>query len=156
MGDDTARRDGGMRLLETDLRDEFRAPQMRGLLIAFMEVQVGRLRAIDAYTAAGVRAMNFTDLVVLIYCFIWTAEGGAKVQHIVNSIGRPRRTVRDSLDKLVAEKCLIREGLAYYPTQFATEVANTLYEPLMLELRGLCDAYEIHQRAQKGNNARPC
>jgi hypothetical protein len=155
MSDDTTRGDEmGRRMKETDLRDEFRSPETRGLMIAFLGVTVGRLQAIDAYTAAGVRSMNYTDLVILIYCFIWTNEGGAKVQHIVNTIGRPRRTVRDSLDKLAAQKCLIREGSSYYPTKFATGVANTLYEPLMRELRGLCDAYEVFRNAQKGNNAR--
>jgi hypothetical protein len=154
MGDHTTQGDG-MRLRETDLRDEFRLPETRGLMIAFMELQVGRLQAIDAYLAAGVRSMNYHDLVVLIYCFIWTGEGGARVQHIVNTIGRPRRTVRDSLEKLVAEKCLIREGGAYYPTRFATKVANSLYEPFIKELRGVCDAYDVWRDAQKGNNARP-
>jgi hypothetical protein len=151
MSDDMSRGDGKLRQLEPDtLRDEYQVPELRGLLLAFFEMMVGRIRAIEAYRDAGSPTMNFLDLTILVYCFIWAREGGARAQHIINTIDLPRRTVRDSLDKLVAGGNLIRaEDGSYYPTDFAGSVANGLYHPWMNELRNLCDAYAEFASAGK-------
>jgi predicted transcriptional regulator len=147
MGDDLPQ--GGGKLDRT-VRGEYRMPEARSLALAFFEMMLGRIRVIDAFRAAGGPSMTLTDLVVLIYCFIWAEDTGARAQEIINTMNVPRRSVRDSLRKLVDGNVLYRtKSGAYYPTDFAEEMANQLFQPWMNELRNLCDAYNEFEHARK-------
>jgi hypothetical protein len=152
MGDNEPQGGDMRRLSPQRLRGEFQVSETRALLLAFFNMQLGRLRVIDAYRDAGVAHMNYTDLVILIYLFIWPGDG-ALAAEVVNTLELPRRTVRDSLDKLEKSGAVVRQHKRYFPTNMSADVANGLYDGWMAELRGLCDAYEAFKKAQKGNNA---
>lgn len=131
-----------------DLKAEFRTPAMRAMLLAYLNMMVGRIKGIQEFRDRGVESMTYLDLVIVVYCFIWADEGGARELHICNTLDLPRRTVRTRLSKLVARGALVRDDSAYYPTAVSAGAANVIFSNWTSELRTLCDAFE------RLNNAR--
>jgi hypothetical protein len=134
-----------------DLRDEYHHPEMRAMLLTYLNMMVGRLDAIERFRRGGVSSMSYLDLTIVVYAFIWAGEGGSREMHVTNTLGAHRRSVRDSLAKLVRGGILHRDKDGYYfPTVTAAEIANGLFESWHEEMRAMCDAYEAYRNALAG------
>lgn len=128
------------------LRAEYRVPGMREVLLTYLDMMVGRLRAMEEFKARGA-PVNFVDLTVIVYCFIWEGEGGARPQEIVDTLELPRRTIRDILDKLVRSGALVRIDGAYFPTEISAAAANAIFPRWNREMKAMCDSYEGFRNA---------
>jgi hypothetical protein len=108
------------------LPPDMASPEMRALLVAYLNVITDRVRILHAYRTAGAPGMSMLDLAILqlVSTFELTDGEGSHQYTIVNALHAPRRTVRDGLKRMVESGNLWRREDGCY---FATEKTLAIF-----------------------------
>jgi hypothetical protein len=130
------------RMRDSDLRPELQTPEARRLLSALLDLQIGRLRVVDQFHRQRAPSATYLDAIILLHIFV-RRHHGTRQQQLVESMGSPRRTIRDSLARMHEADMVCRDhrGL-YFPTQSSAESANVIFGITLREIGRLCEAYQ--------------
>lgn len=139
-----------MRMTDDDLRPELRQhPEVKPVAVAFLELMAWRGRFIaDMRESTGDRTLTLLDLDVLLYVFTFGLDGGgSRAQEIINSLGAPRRTVRDSLARWCRLGFLVQDGRQYHPAKPAAALYNAHFETRFRLIAKICDTFSTYRAA---------
>lgn len=138
-----------MRMTLEDLRPELRHPSVKGVAVAFLELMAWRQRlVIDLRQQTGDRTLTALDLDILLHVFTFGLDGGgSRPQEIINSLGSPRRTIRDALSRWCRLGYLVQEDGLYYPTAVAAASYNEHFEARYRLVAKICDGFADFSRA---------
>jgi hypothetical protein len=89
--------------------------------------------------------ISYLDTVVNLHVFCF-AESGTRAQNLVDSLGAPRRTIRNSIDRLVGFGMICREGRLYFPTEMTGALANRMLAEVFSNIALVCDAAATHRK----------
>ncbi len=148
MGREPHKAPNGGRLDPDTLRPELRSPEMHRVMLAYVELLAGRLKVVEEYRRRGI-AITVTDSIITLSIFTWAHEG-TRPQYLIDTLGMPRRTVRDSLTRLERQGVVVREANGrYYPAQVVAEISNTFWDRHSLDIRRLCDTISDYRNASR-------
>lgn len=129
------------RMQARDLRPENRTEEMRRLLSSYQELLSLQYRFALAFRAMGVSRARMLDTVVCLSVFTHSHQG-TRPQAIIDMIGAPRQSVRDSLKTLEAAGFVCRNGRGpYYATTKCAQIANENIDALVSAIGRLCAAH---------------
>lgn len=139
-----------MRMKPDDLRPELRRPEAKVVAVAFLSLIAWRTRMVaEMRESMGERSLTILDANILLHVFTFGLLGGpgTRAQEIINTLGAPRRTVRDSLALLVRLDLITQEGGLYYPTAATARIFNGDFEDRYRLIARVCDAFADYQRS---------
>lgn len=135
------------RLDPATLKPAFQCPQLRPLMLAFLDLQAGRVRLTGEIRKRGCKGVTMLDTVIILHIFVMHREGGTRPQNLVDSLHAPRRTIRGSLDRLEECRLVFRNAAGlYFCTPKLGEISNDTVEATLREVGRLSDAYVAYQR----------
>jgi DNA-binding IclR family transcriptional regulator len=116
------------------------------VLVAYVHLLAGRMAVVHEYRKRGAKTITVTDTIVSLAIYTW-GEHGTRPQHLIDSLGIPRRTLRDSLRRLHHYGVVYREedGL-YFPSQLMGDVASVFWDRHRRDIHRLCDAMREYAR----------
>lgn len=138
-----------MRMTPKDLRPELRDPKVRGVALAFLDLIAWRARRVaELRNSLGERSLTVMDANVLLHVFTFSLSepAGTRVAEVVDNLGAPRRTIRDSLALLERLGLIVKEGDAYYSTAATAKLFNDDFEARFRLSAKLCDAFSDYRR----------
>jgi DNA-binding IclR family transcriptional regulator len=92
--------------------------------------------------------MTHLDMVLISHIFTFR-EHGTRPQELVNWLPVPRRTIRDSLDRMEGNGLVHTKGGRYYPTDFVAAFVNDNAPGVMAKIARLCDAFADYRDSGK-------
>jgi hypothetical protein len=131
------------------LKPEYRTPEMRALMIGVLHVLAGRLRVVADLQRDG-WPLTYVDTVVNLQVFAFGHEGTHQ-QVIIDTLGVPRRTVRDSLKRLEETGLVVREGRLYFPSEVTARFANEMCGEAIAQIGRACDLMNDYREATRRN-----
>lgn len=127
---------------DLEIREEFRSPEMRRLMIAYLDILRFQQRLTTRMREASGEPIRLLDTVVNLEVFLFP---GSLQQEILDSLDTPRSSARDSLARLVRAGLVTREGNNYAPSSDTLGFVDEESEELMRLLFRLCDASAAFQ-----------
>jgi len=131
------------------LGPEIQSPEFVTLMLAFLDVAEGDVLRAEEFRAQGKasRSLTLVGWTILMHIFVVAVANrrGTRTQNLIETLAVPRRTIRDTLKRMLEDGHLIRDkdGL-YHPSQEAGRLAAEQWsgEYRLRQLRRACDAYE--------------
>lgn len=125
-------------------------PEARAFLLAYNTYSAGRQRATARYRASVMPGMVLIDRLLLVHVMTLNLAGYGSVSQneIVHAIDAPRRTIRDSLARLVNAGLMVRDSRhSYCASQAALDIEYANFEQYIKDIAVLCDAFTPYRRA---------
>lgn len=139
------------RMESSDLRPEFRTEEVRRLMSAYQELMSLQYRFALAFRDMGLSRARMLDTVICLSVFTHYPRG-TRPQSIIEMIGAPRQSVRDSLKALESAGFVCRNGKGpYYATEKCAEIANINLDALIGAIERLCIAHDANSKTYKVN-----
>ena len=121
------------------LHPAFTRPECRAMMLAYADLLDWRIRAAREYQRFGFNA-TLMDNIVHHHIFLWSATTGTRQQNLVDQLQAPRRTIRDSLNRLEAAEMICRDGRTYYAANRTADFAEAITPEFLAILGRLADA----------------
>lgn len=133
-----------------DVRSEYLVPEAKPFLLAHVAHLAGRLKIVATYRRRLAPNMTVLDGMIAFQLFAFMVSGydGTKASELVDSLDAPRRTIRSSLDRLLAAGVITRsaDGL-YHPTQHVANVLDDTFEETFRQIARVAESFDSWRRA---------
>jgi predicted transcriptional regulator len=121
-----------------------RGREARQVLVTYLNLLSSRLRVV-ALLQRQYAGITYVDTIVNLHVFAFR-DGGTRQQHLIDSLGIPRRTIRDSLVRLERFDLIVREGALYYPSDTTARLANEMLGEVFANVGLLCDSVNDYRQ----------
>ncbi len=140
------------RLDVTTLRPELQTQEGGALILAVLAIAEEDVRRVKAYRDNGAKHMTLIGWTIMFHiAAVHIAHGrGTRAQALVESLPIPRRTIRDTLDSLVADGVITQDepGL-YRPTHMVGKMVEQITDLRLRQFRRLHGTFEAFEAASR-------
>jgi hypothetical protein len=122
------------------IRPDLAGEEMQAVLVAYLDLLATNVAIVREYQLRGAAGMTHLDMVLISHIFTFRAQG-VRQQELINWLATPRRTIRDSLNRMESNGLVVRREGRFYPTEFVAKFYNGNADPVLVKIARLCDAF---------------
>lgn len=138
------------RMRPEDLRIELSGPEIEAVSLAFLDLVAWRSRTVaELREATGEHSLTVSDCNVMLHVFVLglAEDQGSRTADIVNNLGIPRRTARDSLATWERIGVIVKEDGLFYPAAAAATMFNEQFHDHFRLLARICSTFTEYRKA---------